>query len=170
MTVELHDRLMRGHPPFAEVTIASAEEVPIAALQRSLAVIVAVLRAGDAQALHYLHDWHEHDGYLTSARPVAWDTVAAWIASPAALVAVSPGDYLVALAVYPEDYRFYLRFGVYEEDEVSDAAAASGGGPFGWFDVSVADYMADAVARTLDGVVDVLSVPTAEFFAERYGG
>ena len=102
-----------GTAPFNGATARPSDLLPLADLSSVLRLLVATLhqRHGNT-ALLRLDDWHEHDGYVTSAKPITWQELAATTATPEALYEQRPRDGHVRSAVYESTGCFLLRIWV----------------------------------------------------------
>lgn len=167
MTPELQMRWQRGGAPFDGVTLTPAEWLPARELATALAAVVGMLQARSGSALYTLLDWHAHDGFLTRAEPATWETLAALVRTPDALVrAFTGGDTQVYRGYFAEDFGFYLRFYLSDED-----------GPLlgewsGTFDLTgpaaLIDAAREAPARNGDGAWH--TVPAQAYFHRTCAG
>ncbi len=139
----LNTRWQAGDTPF-DGSILLSEECTVDELQPTVASVVAVLRREhpDAELLTLL-DWHEHDGYVTSAEPVAWHEVVEATTTPERLTAWSSDDTFVRRLVYPRDFSFVLRWCISTDP---DDFGLPPGRPAGQCDVAGSDGLVKLVA------------------------
>lgn len=167
MTAELQDRWLRGEVPFNGVTLTPAEWLPSPCLAAALEALVAVLASRTASPLYTLLDWHEHDGFLTHAEPMDWDDLAALVRAPDALIrAFTGGDTWVYRAFFPEEYEFYLRFYLSNED------GPVAGEWSGTFDLTGPPALIAAAREVLtqNGDGAWRTVPAEAYFSRIYAG
>lgn len=143
MNEALYQRWKRASPPFDGQTVmfASEELTPLPALRQALLVIVPALQQRWSEAkLFMLDDWHEHDGYVSIARPTTWRELLERLGTNEETMAFTHGDWDVRLAFFPEDYGFYLRVYIPTEDD-NDYPEQRGS-----FDVTCAVELASEIA------------------------
>jgi hypothetical protein len=118
MTQELNRRWKANETPFDGETLATSDLVLLAELRPLLQAIATELerRFPDAE-LQCHNDWHSHDGYITTAKPVGWRTIASWFVSDETLYQARAADTFVRVALHPADHSFLLRFHILERDE-----------------------------------------------------
>ena len=112
MIGELERRWRVALAPFGGQTVAFASEdlTPLPALRLALLAVAAALRQQWPEvALFTLDDWHEHDGFLSAARPASWQDLSDALTSDKALLTLSHGDSEVRRAFFPATHDFYLR-------------------------------------------------------------
>jgi hypothetical protein len=137
-------RWKAGITPFDDRVVIS-EELTVGDLLPLLAAVVSALwHAHHDAELCTLLDWHEHDGYVTSAEPASWDQVVAAVATVSDLIAWSSDDTFVRRLVYAADFSFVLRWCVSSEP---DDFGLPPGQPAGQFDVTGSATVVDLVAR-----------------------
>lgn len=158
----LMDSAWRGAaPPFGGETL-HVGPLPLSELQRLLAAAVAELRSVFGECpLHSFEDWHEHDGYVTTAVLADWNDLSALVEAVDTLYAGRCSDDFVQRAYYDEDRNFILRIWVPEEDDDPEQFP----GMSGSFDVSGAPSLLDRLHPS--GVLAVRE-QAAAFFARRY--
>lgn len=149
-------------PPFDGLTLWTTP-LPTADLRRAIAAIVAVLEGYvDRPRLLTAEDWHEHDGYMSTADDVPWSQLLAALTSDDALRGASPEDDQVRRAWFAADDSFYLRWCHHYEDD----PPASGDADF-----TSSRSIVDVVARRLAELgIDVEIGHAAEFFHDRWAG
>ena len=164
MDEELDRRRRSAEPPFDGLTITVEDLLPLARLRQVLVAVVGRLRPeSPGRPLLTLHDWHEHDGWISPAKLSSWEEVEAFLASEEALRRSAPGDTYVRRAFFPESREFYLRWYVpdeYDQDSLPDWT--------GHFDVTCPPELAREIAALVRavGVTDVLVVMPAEYFRQ----
>lgn len=112
MTGELERRWRAALAPFDGQTVAFASEdlTPLPALRLALLAVASALRQRWAETVLFTQDdWHEHDGFLSAARPASWQDLSDALASDKALLTLSHGDFKVRRAFFPATYDLYLR-------------------------------------------------------------
>ena len=169
MNEALEQRWRQTAAPFDGLTVAFASEelMPLPLLRQALlAVIPALQRHWPTDNLFVLDDWHEHDGYVSMARPTTWSELLQRCGTNAKTMAFTHGDWEVRRAVFSEDYGFYLRVYVPAEDD-NDYPERRGR-----FDVTCAPELAGELAGL---AASAIGLPVTEFeakafFDRRYGG
>jgi hypothetical protein len=164
----------QGLPPFDGVTLYSPEFLPLSALRKALQVIITHLQTLRPQArLFRLSDWHEHDGFVTTARPSSWEEMQALLASEERLYASSEGDTYVRTAFFPDERDFYLR--LYVEEDYDNPLHAQNASDFircGTWDITceepLAAQLSEVLQREAAGVVNKQSAK--EYFDSGYIG
>ncbi len=113
-----------GEKPFHGETIYPVDDVFV---RDAIVAIPSVLRH---IALYYpgntlfaLDDWHEHDGFIDSARPTTLDDLRKQVATPESYVANHSDDHVVYRAIYPDSLDFLLRYSLWEADKPDQDAA-----------------------------------------------
>ena len=165
MDAEFERRWRGGMAPFDGMTLRAKDDgLPLSALRRAL---LAALAPRSTLPLWMLHDWHQHDGYVSSAVRTSWHDLRAMVASEDALYAARSGDTGVCKAFFPENRSFYLRF-----DPNDDVDAEAYAGRSGTFDVTCAPSLAETIAHGLHavGIGDFVVEPAQAFFNRVYGG
>jgi len=166
MTGELERRWRAALTPFDGLTVASASAdlTPLPALRLALLAVASALRQRWPEpALFTLDDWHEHDGFLSAARPASWQDLSDALASDKALLTLSHGDSEVRRAFFPATYDFYLR--VYVPDDFDNGYPERRGD----FDLTCGAGLAADLAASACAVP--LAVCEAKgFFDRRHGG
>ena len=111
MNEELERRWRSDTLPFDGHTLATEDGVPALDVRRFLIKAIECLEPiHGSSKLYKIDDWHEHDGFVTSATPVTWSELRSWLASDQRLFIARSGEVDVYVGIYPEDYSFYLRF------------------------------------------------------------
>jgi hypothetical protein len=174
MDQEFERRWRHRLPPFDGVTLSPPDLLPLPALRPGLSAIVEVLqRRWPNTRLFTLHDWHEHDGYVTVAQPSSWEVLRGFLASDEALATCSAGDTYVSVGFFPEDRGFYLRIYVpHDSDNPYYAADDPHLLPFVTYDVTCGGAVAAAVVQAIEmaGESAVERDPAAEYFDRGYSG
>lgn len=157
-----------GRAPFDGLTLATGL-LPTPRLRLAASTLVSLLRPGFARtSLRTAEDWHEHDGYVTSATPATWEELAAAVADDDALVRWSPGDDRVRRAWLAGDGSFYLRWFVYDEsDDLMPADPPVGGDVDLTGQAGVVEAAREALAEL---GVDAEVAPARDFFRRRWAG
>lgn len=119
--------------------------------------------------LNFLSDWHEHDGYITTAQVISWDSILGWLDSDASLSAASAGDSYVRTGLFPDDYQFYLRFYLDVDDPIYGDRRLF---QFGGFDLSCDWQLASHIRVLVEKVHGFVleEEPAKTYFDRRYGG
>jgi hypothetical protein len=133
----MNQRWQTGLSPFdGDCLVVIDDVLSVEDLRSLLAVVVRELKGQyDAQALYTFDDWHQHDGYVTERRAMDWRELEAVSQTGDALIASRQGDTYVHRSFYPEDFAFFLRYDVPDED------SGDGSGFAGTFDVSASSTM-----------------------------
>ncbi len=169
MNGELERRWRGGIVPFSgqTITIDSEDLTPLTPLRHALLAVVSRLqqRWSDA-ALLSLDDWHEHDGFITVAKPISWVYLLSTLASDETLLALSHGDWAVRMSFFPKTYDFYLRVYV-PADYDSDYPERRGD-----FDITCASELAAELAdnAALASGLSFANRGAKNFFDPRYSG
>jgi hypothetical protein len=152
--------------PFDGKTLHLADLVPLDRLSLLLsAAVTALRRAYENASLLSLADWHEHDGYITSAHPITWQELEAIASSVATLYERRPGDDFVRLGFYEASGTFFLRVWVLDEDDDRDNYP----GKWGNFDLSASEALLQVVASSVPSESFLFS-PALKYFNERFAG
>ena len=172
MDIEFDRRWRNGVAPFDGLTITLRDFVSLPLLQPMVLSVVESLFASRPDApLYHLLDWHEHDGFLTVARPSSWQEVYSLITSEANLVErFRLGDSYVREAFFPGQRDYYLRLyvpGIFDNPfHRHDAPSLV---HYGNFDVTGPESIITKIAATLqageEGTVEIL--PAKTFFDHR---
>lgn len=118
--------------------------------------------------LRIAHDWHEHDGYVTTATPTTWDDLAAAVANDEAFLRWSPEDDLVRRAWLADDGSFYLRWFMYDERSDLTSADPPVGGDV---DLTGRSELVEAGREALAELgVGTEVAPASAFFRSRWAG
>jgi hypothetical protein len=169
MTPELYERWTLRQHPFDGLAVSPAGEdlVPLSTLCPALRYLVERLQSmyGD-RMLSTAPDWHEHDGYVSEARPSTWEEVCSWLTSEDTLHLASQADTYVRTAIIPEGAEFYLR--IYIPDE-SDHDYPE---PRGTFDLTCSEEVARSLAAAVESCMGLRLTcePAKQFFDRSYGG
>ncbi len=152
--------------PFAGNTLHLADLVPLDRLSLLLSAVVSALRrTHETASLLRLADWHEHDGYVTSAHSITWQELEVIASSAAALYEQRPGDDFVRLGFYETTGAFFLRVWVLDEDDDRDSYP----GKWGNLDLSASEALLQIVAASVPSEKLLLS-PAKKYFDERFSG
>lgn len=165
MTPELQHRLDTTLPPFDGSCIHSVGDFTLSKLRELLAVAVSLL-SNSGPAIHSLHDWHEHDGYIVEPKPDTWNSIKSAIDTDRALFDSRDDDFNVRIAFYPPTFDWLLRYNIDQDDE-SDYNTATCD-----FDLSVAK---DAKSRLIDDLLTrfpnaLTQSDSQPWFKSNYGG
>ncbi|MBN2583231.1 MAG: hypothetical protein JXL80_09190 [Planctomycetes bacterium] len=154
-------RWQAAETPFDGAALWSNTDLTRDQLAKAVSCMVSFVasRIGLAERLHVIEDWHNHDGYVTNPKEVV-----------SALFVREVGradsewfrlmDTFVYWGVYDETMRFYLRFGMGDEEAA------------GYFDLStgseIVAQLATELTETLGIPVEV--EPAKELFDRTYAG
>jgi hypothetical protein len=147
MDAEMNRRWQANESPFDGIRLFLADAVPLSALGSIVSSVIDYLpRESPGDQLFCLHDWHEHDGYISEARAASWDEIRAWLRSDDALYAAGPGDY-VRLGIFPADRHYYLRLYIIQEGSYLEPGSLRElAGRQGVFDLTGSERLVEAVA------------------------
>jgi hypothetical protein len=163
----MNQRWQSGLSPFDGDCLVTDDLISAEELRQLVGVILPALERGSAaQTFYTFDDWHQHDGYVTERRVIAWAALAAVARSADGLIASRQGDTYVHRSFYPEDFAFLLRYDVSDEER-GDAIGFSG-----TFDLSARP---DTIARMASLVPAPLRSrlrvePSKGYFDRTYAG
>lgn len=160
---EYERRWMEGETPFDGLTMSTQDYIPVGVLRRALRTIVFHLqrRWGEAD-LFSLHDWHFHDSYVSTEKPIAWAEILAIVSTDENVIDASPGDDQVFLGIFPEDRDWYLRFYVPEIDDLPGCEYLT---RHGRFDLTGPSNLVKSLEREIQATgLQVKSIPAVAFF------
>jgi hypothetical protein len=127
MDAVMYRRYREGLSPFDGLRVALDDSqplsdcLPLPVLRQALIAVVRRLQQDRPDAsLYTLQDWHEHDGFINQAHPTSWQEIGAKLVSDDALYDSRSQETYVSIATYPEDFSFYFRYHVLDEDEEPD--------------------------------------------------
>ena len=123
MTPELEPRRKKGRSPF-DGRVVAFEDVGIERLREVLAFLFERLAPRHPGILLF-DDWHEHDGFVSLARPGDWRELAARLATADSLLATRQEDTAVRVAVHATSFEWLLRYWIDDEAERPSTAACS---------------------------------------------
>lgn len=115
VTPELQNRWQTARAPFNESVLLTTDLLPLSLLRTVTFNLVEKLLTADA--LLAFEDWHEHDGYLTSAKQTARTRLTTMLSTDATLLNARSGEAYVHLGFLPLDHAWLLRIYVLEPDE-----------------------------------------------------
>ena len=163
MDEEMVRRWRQGLAPFDGLLVGTDDCLPLPILR---AVLIAVGRrlqhSHPEPHLLTLQDWHEHDGYVNSARSTSWQELWETLASDDRLYASRSSEDEVSNAFFPEDRSFYWRYHLLDEYEEPDDRP----GRQGWFDVTCAEPLARDLVEAIraKGVTEITVEPAKQYF------
>jgi len=123
MAPELQKRLESSLPPFDGLCIHNIDELNLAQLREILAYAFASLEPR-FPSVSLFHDWHEHDGFINTARDVSWISLTAALENERTLYESRDDDFAVRIAIYPPTFDWLLRYNIDSNDESDDYTAA----------------------------------------------
>jgi hypothetical protein len=170
MDVELDRRWRIGDVPFDGTTLSTADSDPLP-LAEAHAVVLTIVRFLRQQwpdaGLFMLHDWHRHDGYLTTAIPISWDDMDVRLRSVDSFRKLSTGDTFVSVGIFPSEYQFYLRFDPNADEDLSFNDEQCGD-----FDLTCSDALAGELKQLIGNVCDRPMILSAAkgYFDRMYAG
>lgn len=169
MDEEFVRRWRHSLPPFDGATLSLPDLLPLSRLQPILQSVVEILqrRYGNLE-LYTLHDWHEHDGWVSPSMPSRWDELMWVVSSRYALRGACTGDTYVSTGFFPESRAFYLR--IYIPDEPDQPAPTSEW--TGEFDITCAESEAHEIEPLVHRQcgVTLLREPASQFFNRGWSG
>src|SRR5262245_45792355 len=93
MDQRLQERWRKGRAPFDQRIVLPDYFMLVSGLRAVLAKLVDRIEGRYADVPPVLvHDWHEHDGYISAGRQASWGEIRAMLGSDQALYAARPGD------------------------------------------------------------------------------
>ena len=108
-----------GQKPFHSKTIFPSVEVFV---EDAMIAISSALRHIEiyypSNRLFAFDDWHEHDGFVTPARPISISELREQIKTPASYAQSLSDDTAVYRAIYPDSLDFVLRYSLSDEDSL----------------------------------------------------
>jgi hypothetical protein len=168
MNTELEKRWKEGKKPFDGKVLSLEDFFVLPELLEFLKTISMVLKQRYSNlGLFILDDWHEHDGYLTSANECSWKLIDEILSSKKSLYNSRPGDTFVRKAIFPENLEFLFRYYVMDEDEDSEYP-----GIWGDFDICGPSVLLDEIQAELNPTIELLlySGPAKIYFDGAYAG
>lgn len=118
MNTELEKRWKEGKKPFNGNVLVLEDFFVLPELLECLKTISIVLKRHYSDSgLFMFDDWHEHDGYVTTASEYSWAMIDNILRSGKSLYHSRAGDTCVRKAIYPDNMEFLLRYYVMDEDE-----------------------------------------------------
>lgn len=165
MDEQLFKRWQSGAKPFDGSTLLPDDLLPLSDLRVALAAIAGTLKKNcpDVQ-LRVLHDWHMHDGYITSSQPTGWEKLDNMLKSDESLYEARCGDDYVYLAFYPDNLAFLLR--LYVLDEAEELGRQ---GWWGTFDLTATLGDLQRVKKKLpDQILSKLGQTDAKIYFDRF--
>ncbi len=153
-----------GKRPFCGETIYPVDDVLVGD------AIVAIPSALDHIGLYYpactlfsLDDWHEHDGFVVSAKPTTIEMLRAELSTPESYVSFHSDDCAVYRAVYPDTLDFVLRYSLWEADGTDQAPVDRG---VHWTFTGYGHDIAEVKKRW--GRYNLATEPSERYFQSRY--
>jgi len=118
MDQRLLPRWQKGEQPFDGSALWVNTDLPRSTLAEVVSCVLALLaeKVGVAEHLLVNEDWHNHDGYVTSAAEVSTAVFLREVSAPDSTW-YQLKDTFVYWGVYDQSLGFYLRFGMGDEDE-----------------------------------------------------
>jgi hypothetical protein len=123
MTPELQKQFESSLPPFDGQCIHNIDEMNLSQLREILAFAFAALEPR-FPSISLFHDWHEHDGYIDTAKDISWISLRAVIENELTLYESRVDDFAVRIAIYSPTFDWLLRYNIDSNDE-SDYNTAS---------------------------------------------
>ncbi len=165
MDQEFERRWQEARAPFAQGVVES-DFMRLPSLRRVLVALADLLEVGAEAGLSRLDDWHEHDGYITTAKPTSWRDVRAALSEDDRLLAFASDDTFVRVGLFPGDRSWYLRFCITRDP---DDFGADGHDPGGVLDLSGPPQLLASAERALAGLTDLKSATASDFFRKGWG-
>lgn len=166
MDCTLNSLWSSGKKPFHGETIYPADEVFVRD------AIVAIPSALDHIAQHYpdcplfsLDDWHEHDGFVTSAESTTIKALSAELSTPESYVSFHSDECAVYRAVYPETLDFVLRYSLWVADDENQPLADR---EVHWTFTGCGHDIAELKKRWAS--YHLVAEPSVKYFQSRYAG
>jgi|GEM_PF-2151743 len=153
-----------GQKPFHSETIFPSKDVfvrdAIVAISSALNHIESYY---PSNRLFAFDDWHEHDGFVTPAKPTCLKELREQIMTPDSYVRSLSDDTSVYRAIYPVSLDFVLRYGVGDDDslEVADRDVQ-------WSFTGYGNGIAELQKRWQ--CFGLTAEVSSEFFDKRYAG
>jgi hypothetical protein len=121
MNQGLHAAFVSGSMPFNQCTAFTTPSLSLDELleiQRITLNFLELYYPNDH--LFVFDDWHQHDGFISSERPVNRNELESYFVSTETLLKTDQGDYCVAKAVFPENMMFLWRWNIEDETDLPD--------------------------------------------------
>src|SRR5882762_684367 len=116
MTQQLQEAWKVSSKPFHDRTVYIEDLVRIEPLQKIVSSVVRHIELYYASnSLFLFDDWHAHDGYITTPKPLTIAELVEHAATADSLYKWRHGDFAVHRSVYPETFDFLLRVKVLDE-------------------------------------------------------
>jgi hypothetical protein len=164
MDATLEPLWRNGEKPFQGETIYPVADVfvrdAIAAIRSALDHIEQYY---PTNTLFVLEDWHEHDGFIVTAKTATLDALREQIATPEIFISSHSDDTAVYLSIYPDSLDFLLRYSLFEAVDQSQ-----GGREARWTFTGYGHDVAEMKKRW--SPYSLVSETSAKYFREHYAG
>ena len=153
-------------PPFDGLCVRNIGELKLSQLREILSQAFGILRPR-FPSINRFHDWHEHDGFIGSAKEVSWDQLIAVAENELTLFKSRDDDFGVRIAIFSSTFDWLLRYNIDSNDESEYSTAVCD------FDLS-ASPISDS-ASILNELRDrfpglLMDCKSQPWFASQYGG
>ena len=153
-----------GEKPFDGETVYPLDDVFVRdAVVAIPSALDHIAQCYPTNQLFSLDDWHEHDGFVVSAKPTNIEALRAQVATLDSYVANHSDDFAVYRAIYPESLEFLLRYCLYDaHDRDQDASDRE----VHWTFTGGGHDVAELAKRWASYNLEVTS--SAKYYRERY--
>ena len=168
MNKELEKRWKEGQKPFDGNVLALEDFMVLPELLKFLKMLSMVLEKHFSDSkLFILDDWHEHDGYLTTANQCSWKMIEEILSSEENLYNSRSGDTFVRKAILAENMDFLFRYYIMDKDEDSEYP-----GIWGDCDICAPALVLTEIKAKLNSEINLLLYegPAKAYFDSAYAG
>lgn len=116
MTPDLESRRKSDNKPFDGEIITSSADSSMETLLKVMRYFIEIVIDPSDRLLVY-DDWHEHDGFITDSKVIALEDLKGKVKNSESLKVSVHGDYEVRTAVYPDNYKWLMRWCIDTEDD-----------------------------------------------------
>ena len=115
MTPELEIRWKSGEIPFNGNIVTSCTDSSMETLLEVMRIFIETV-VDPSDKLFIYEDWHEHDGFITSGKPISFSDLKAILTESESLKSSTQGDDEVRTSIYPDNYSWLMRWCIDLED------------------------------------------------------
>ena len=154
-----------GEKPFHGETIYPLDDVFVRdAIVAIPSALNHIARYYPGSRLFAFDDWHEHDGFIVSAKPTTLDEIRRQLATPESYISSHSDDTAVYRAIYSDSRDFLLRYSLWDDDQHQDAADREVHWTFTGFGHDLSEMMKGW------SLYNLAREPSAKYFRDRYAG
>jgi hypothetical protein len=169
MDQEFDRRWRAALPPFDGMILSMERPLPLSRLQPLLQTAALCLHhEWRTEELLTLQDWHEHDGYVTTAATTRWDELLRIVSSHDHLPETCTGETYVSTAYFPGSRAFYFRISIPDAADQPQPTDEW----IGTFDLTGPAWLLDRVQTAFPGATheEFIREPAREYFNRTWSG